>query len=61
MITIASGKHKRVLVRSLLAVDEPKVTLLVAHLLGRTLWGESVIGSRICANGNQREKGKTAR
>ena len=49
------------LVESFLAVHEPKIALLVAHSLGRTLWGESVIGSRICANINQRERGKTAR
>ena len=48
------------LVESFLVVDEPIITLLVAHSLGRTLWGESVIGSRICANINQRERGKTA-
>ena len=48
-------------VESLFVVDEPIITLLVAHSLGRTLWGESVIGSRICANMKQHEKGKTAK
>ena len=45
------------MVESFLVVDEPIITLLVAHSLGRTLGGESVIGSRICANKNQRERG----
>ena len=72
-VSTTLGKHVRIrsqllqvstrefFVESLLVVDEPIITLLVAHLLGRTLWGESVIGSRICANINQRERGKTAR
>ena len=48
------------LAESFFVVDEPVIALLVAHLLWRTLRGESVIGSNICANVNQRERGETA-
>ena len=70
-VSTTLGKHvktrslqvstREFLIESFLVVDEPIITLLVAHLLGRTLWGEGVIGSRICANITQRERGKTAR
>ena len=45
-------------IESFLVVDEPVIALFVAHLLWGTLRGEGVIGSNICANVNQRERGK---
>ena len=48
------------LAESFFVVDEPVIALLVAHLLWRTLRGESVIGSRICTIVNYHERGKIA-